>query len=95
MASLRHAMRSCHEKINDVVQPCATPREPGTPEGMIGIYGHVGHAVLRKMDNLRITISSEVNPAQVPLHDLSEYSLVVADHHEFTGRLASGVSPAC
>ena len=60
---------------------------------MIGIYGHVGHAVLRKMDNLRITVSSEVNPAQVPLHDLSEYSLVVADHHEFAGRLALGRFP--
>jgi hypothetical protein len=41
---------------------------------MIRLYDHVGHAVSREMDNLRITISSEVNPAQIPGHDLSEYS---------------------
>jgi hypothetical protein len=44
------------EKFNDVVPPRPTSREPGRPESMIGIYGHVGYAVLREMDNLRVAI---------------------------------------
>ena len=54
---------------------------------MIGIYSHVGDVVLREMNDLRITIGSEVNSAKILFHNLSEDPLVVADHHEFAGRL--------
>jgi hypothetical protein len=48
-----------HEKINDVVQPGATSRESGTAERMIRANSHIGHAVLREMNDLRIIIGSK------------------------------------
>lgn len=58
-------------------RPAAAMCEPGEPECVIGIDGHLGHPGLREMDHLRIPVEREIYPSQVAGHDVSEYPLVL------------------
>jgi hypothetical protein len=53
--------------------------EARPPERVIRIDSHLGPAVLREMDQLRVPVSREGHPPQVTGHDVSEYPLVAFD----------------
>ena len=80
---------SRQEKIDHVLDRGPPARDTGPAEGVIWVHRHLGHAVLRKPDQLCATVACKidaaeatVDPAQVLIHHFSKDALVVSDNHE-------------
>src|ERR1700722_5047477 len=61
------------EQVEDIVDSCPAVSQSWLAEGMVGIDGYFGDAVLGKLDQLRVAVAGEVDPAQVLVNDLGEH----------------------
>lgn len=78
------------EQVDDVIDLCASVGEPRPAEGVLRVYGHLGDAVLREPDQLRIPVVREIDLAQVLIHYLGEHPLAVSDHDQFARQVTLG-----